>query len=179
MVATIAATPTNVSNFAAVPQKPNNPQFVGPKIHMIADTVELAAGDDSGDIIPMAWVHRSWAIHDVLVTCDAVNSGSDNDLGLYSEAGDGFDLTNLNAADTSGDHDVYGASHDLSSAIAVPTSIFGRDPALCAQQVWADAGAADEASAKEWYLLALTCNFEIAAADTVSWQVHYSMPGGA
>ncbi len=179
-MAVIAATPTNVTNFEATPQKMNDMQHFGAKLHHIEDTVEVATGDDAGDIVPLAWVHKSWSIKDIRIKCDAVNSANDIDMGLYSSADGGTpDKDNLNDADTEGDHDVYGASVDLSSQILVWTSYDNKDPALVKQQVWQDAGISTYAEADEWYLLALTLNDEPAAADTISYQVFFTQPGGA
>lgn len=168
-----------VTNFEATPRKMNDQQQHGAKTHRFKGTIEVAAADDIGAIFGLMWVHKTWCVDDIKVVCDAVNSGNDNDLGLYSTPGDGIDSSDLNAADTNGDHDVYGAAVDLSSAIAVPTSVMARVPESIANRVWQDAGAASEDAANEWYLLALTCNTEPAAADTVSWLVDVTMPGGA
>lgn len=170
---------TSVSNFEASPAKMNNQQHVGAKTHIFEGTVELAAADASGAILGMLWMHKTWSVKDIRIKCDVVNSVNDADLGLYSSPSDNHVSSDLNAADTDGDHDAYAAALDLSSAIAIWTGVDKRDAASVHKQVFEDAGETDIDASKEWYLLALTMNTDPAAADTVSWQVFVTMPGGA
>lgn len=178
-MAAVTRNASAATNFEATPQKMNDMQQHGAKVHRFKGTIEVATADDAGAIYGLMWVHQSWQIDDVKVLCDAVNSANDVDLGLYSSPGDNFDSSDLNAADTDGNHAVYGAAIDLSSQITIPTSVFARVPESIANQVFQDAGETAIADAKGWYLLALTMNTEPAAADTISWHVDVAMPGGA
>jgi hypothetical protein len=168
---------TEVANFESA--KLANQQYFGAKSHIYEGTFELAVADASGAVYGLMWVHKSWHISDIQLAQDAVDSGTDFDLGLYSSPGSKTDDADLNAADTDGDHDVYGAAHNLATATTGWTSRMARDPANLKRQVWEDAGATSYALAKEWYLLALTANYDVGAVDTISFRLSVTMPGGA
>jgi hypothetical protein len=140
----------------------NNPLTFGGRLRSIVSVTDIAAADSTADICHVTPLYSSWRIDGIPVKCDALTSGSDYNLGLYTTAG--VDV----------DENVYGDAIDLSSAItSLPIDALDeiRDIALGAQAVWADAGAS--ADTRKWYYLSWTLITPGSAAGQIVTRVRY------
>ena len=170
-MATAARNTTPISNFEASPQVMNDPQYFDAKVHNSKATVEIAAADNDADIFAIVPVHSSWALKDILIINDAITVGTDYNIGLYTQDGNGG-ITNA-------DENCYADAVAMSTARTAWTSVKHGilDQALVNQQVWQDAGAA--ADPNDWYYLCLTAVTVGTAAGTISLSVDHTRVGGA
>lgn len=150
------------------------PLTFGGRLRSIISITDVAAADSDADVFHVTPVFASWRIDSIRVKCDAITSGTDYNLGLYSTA----------AADV--DENVYGDAVNLATAItSLPIDVLDeiRDIALGAQAVWADAGAASLAASlaqagRGWYYLTWTAITVGSAAGQIATRVHY-VDGGS
>lgn len=144
-----------------------NPLTFGGRLRSIVSVTDIAAADSTADICHITPVYSSWRLDAIRVKCDALTSGTDYNLGLYTTA----------AVDV--DENVYGDAIDLSSAITtLPIDALDeiRDIALGAQAVWADAAAPSDS--RRFYYLSWTLITPGSAAGQIVTRVHY-VDGGS
>lgn len=134
-------------------------------------TIEKVAGNTDGDQIQVARVHKSWSVLGIFLDNDSLSGMTDINLGLWSDAAP--------ASATDVDENVYADQLDLnagSSNFNTNYAFEARDINAMGQQVWADAGAADEISAAEWYRIAINLITGGTAAGTISGYILAAVP---
>ncbi len=143
-----------------------NPLTQGGRLRSIVAVSDVAAADSTADIIHVAPLFSSWRVDGIPVKCDALTSGTDYNLGLYS--------VTAGVAGAVAAESAYADAIDLSSAITkLPVDLLDqfRDIALGAQQVWADAGASSDG--KNWYFLSWTLITPGSAAGQIATRIRY------
>jgi hypothetical protein len=144
-----------------------NPLTFGGRIRSIVSVTDVAAADSDADVFHVCPVYSSWRLDSIRVKCDAITSGSDYNLGLYTTA----------AVDV--DENVYADAQTFATAItSLPVDLIEeiRDIALAAQAVWADAGATEDS--RRFYYLTYTAITVGSAAGQIATRVHY-VDGGS
>lgn len=138
------------------------PLTFGGRLRSIVSVTDVAAADADNDVFHVTPVYSSWRIDGIPVKCDAITSGTDYNLGLYTTAG--VDV----------DENVYGDAQTFATAItSLPVDLLDeiRDIALGAQAVWADAGAS--ADTRRFYYLTYTAITVGSAAGQIVTRVRY------
>ena len=146
--------------------KLGNPALMmGAVVHALTAIEEIAAADSDGSVYRLATLPSNAIIKDMIVNCDAITSGTDFDLGLYT-TGVGGAVVNK---------DLFLEGQSLASALVVGSGVSGMtalDIADLGKKIYEHAG--DTIKTKvEGYDLALTGNTVGSAAGTVTVRVEY------
>lgn len=128
-------------------------------------TIAVAAADDDGSLYYVLPVRSSWSIKHIWVYNDAITSGTDYDVGLYSTA----------STPASVSAQAYGSAVSMASARTTsPADVLfeAKDIINVNKKVWEDAGLS--ADSNVWYWLTLKANTVGTAAGDITLVVHYS-----
>jgi hypothetical protein len=166
-MATVNLKSNIVTNLDATPKVLNSLNIMGAVLREQVATVEIAAGDDNTSTYRLGRVHSSWRISELTMFNDAIQSGSDFDLGLYATAEDGGSAVDANA---------YSDAVTLvsGSLVGVQNLFEAGSPKGVEdieQAVWQDAGLTADPGV--WYDVVLTSTTVGSGAGTVSLRMRY------
>lgn len=139
------------------------------RLREIVAVTDVAAADSDADTFQVSPVFSSWRISEILVTCDAITSGSAYEVGLNS----------VTAAFVTAviDADCYAATQTMATAITMLPIDVGfktRDIAVAAQQVWQDPTGGASTDPRAWYYLAYTATTVGSAAGQIMTRIRYA-----
>ncbi|WP_439813982.1 hypothetical protein [Zavarzinia sp. CC-PAN008] len=155
-----------IQNIEASPRVPNEVTDQGARLREIAATLEVAAADDDTSVFRICQVQSNWRIAAILLTNDAITSGTSYDVGLYQTLDNGGAVV---------DADAYASAVDLSSGRTAPLDVAfeARNIDKVNNRVWQDGGFSSDP--KQTYELCLTANTVGSAAGTISVRVQYAI----
>jgi hypothetical protein len=128
-------------------------------------TVSVAAADDNDSLYFVLPVFSSWSIKHIWTRCDAITSGSDYNVGLFTTA----------ATPVVVSENCYADAIDLSTAIdklPIDASFEARNITGVNNKVWQDAGLTTDPQV--WYYLTFKGVAVGSAQGDISVTVHYT-----
>ena len=164
-MAVVTTYSTEATNHKSVENTKNPTTATEGALKCSSATVAIASGDDDASIFPMLPVRSSWSIKHIWVYCDALTSGTDFNVGLYTTAATPVDV----------DENCYADAINLSSAITtlpIDAAYEIRNITAVNNKVWQDAGLS--ADSNVWYWLTLTSVTIGSAAGDVTFVVEYT-----
>lgn len=124
-------------------------------IKMISATIDVASGDNDGEIFHMMPVRSNWSIKHIWVYNDGITSGTDYDIGLYTTAATPVEV----------DKDCYADGISMASArtsAPIDAAYSTRNITAVNNKVHTDGSVTTDPSV--WYWLSITAN-TIGSAD--------------
>jgi hypothetical protein len=135
-------------------------------LKMISETISVAAADNDGEVYMIAPVRSNWSIKHIWVYNDAITSGTDYDIGLYTTA----------STPVAYDVDCYADGISMASArtsspidaVASTRNITGVN-----NRVFEDAASPVTSDPATWYWLGITANTVGSAQGDITVIIEY------
>jgi hypothetical protein len=161
---------TLISNRAATPRVANEP-FNDAKLKTTGVAIlEVSTSEDASDELRMMRVRSNAVIHQVLLSCDAISSAGNVDIGIYRTDDDGGAVV---------DADHFASAQAVTSAL-VDSNVAHESGAYGVEDkdkpLWLALGLS--ADSQVWYDVVMTVTTDMGGAGTLCLEVTY-VDGGA